>query len=489
MLTMNQTPGTDNKAILVLKIELEDRALYFSDTLDKITLSGIDFDGKVLYKGSLSDLTEYVDISEGGGIGTVGHFSFSIARYNTYTGTSNFINDFFPATGQPLLTSKTVDVGIVWTGATSLEDITWLKRYGIEDHSWSDTQLNLSCIEFDELAATMLPYYRIQDQVPNDVSYNTDLTDETRGKTIPIIYGDFTELNLEYGEANLSPAVRAGKGFSFIVASHLCKETTSTNRLYEHLSEVNAYLSIYGADVSIVNKWNLHRVDMNTHRDINLYGELILKPSFATSEYGFLSPSDAANCMDGSDTSFMTLQAGQQVGLVLPANIPSNLFGDTDGTVNSCSFNVRWSSAGSSTQNIHLSFWHVEKENFSGVWQNDSTNNVIKDTQFVFGDGTQVVHKRDTSAANWNIDELQKLYYSIKNTGTGPIRIYNCYVKFNQLKIYEIFTVPKGQGMLITRGNRRLMYGEGKYIFTNDLNNTKDLFSPVKGYEFDGWIQ
>jgi hypothetical protein len=106
MLTAPMTIGDDDEIIWVVKLYTGSSWMYFSTEVDKITLSGIDFDGKVLFKDGMESISEEVDITMGGNIGTVSNFKFSIARYNSYTGSSNFHEDFYPASGKPLLTSK-----------------------------------------------------------------------------------------------------------------------------------------------------------------------------------------------------------------------------------------------------------------------------------------------------------------------------------------------------------------------------------------------
>lgn len=486
MLTPNQTVLTDNKSILVFKIDLEaDGFMYFSDTIDKITLDGIDFDGKVIFKNSISEIREYIDVSLGGGIGSVGNFSFSIARYNSYSGASNFHEDFYPADGKPLLTSKTVDVGIVWEGATTLAEITWLKSYFIQDHSWTNDSLDLTCIEFDELAATELPYYRIQDEIENEISYYTDIDDETRGKVLPLVYGEYNTINREYSEFSLAPAIRANKGFQFILASHLCHTVDSTTGLYQYIEDANALLRIYGAGITSVNKWNLHYTELATGRYNNLYAELIIQPKFIATDYVFSAPLDASNAgnmMDGGATSYMLLQPNETVALVLPANLPTNLFGETDGSLASVSMNVKWASNTANQAGIRLKFFHPELEIESQAVQNDTTT-TDKDTAFQFGDGTTVIAKKDTSNANWNIDELQKLYYCIQNTGTQAVKIYNVYLKFNQFKYFEVLSK---QSFRRNQGERLRTFKE--MPLADYSKNTKDLLGAVKGYTYDGWI-
>src|SRR5574338_954927 len=120
MITLNQTSGDNNETIWVLKIHTS-TPIYIA-TKD-LSLDST-FDGQVLNRQNyLSNLTQSSTIQSSGGTGTVSSYSLSISRYVNNTSLDGFFNEFYP-NGSEYLTSKIVDIGICWVGATADKDIT-----------------------------------------------------------------------------------------------------------------------------------------------------------------------------------------------------------------------------------------------------------------------------------------------------------------------------------------------------------------------------
>lgn len=192
MLTLNDTPLYDNQAIFVMKISLDVGTLYLAS--ESITLSGRLYDGEVIINGSLNSasIEKSLDIENGGTFGQIGSFEFAIARYTNNSKTNSFFDEFYPNTTN-YLTSRTVDLGIVWEGATNESEITWLKQYYIYNVSHQFNQIDIECFEIDELESMELPYYTVQKDFDNSISYFENAPEESIGQPLPIVYGVFDE--------------------------------------------------------------------------------------------------------------------------------------------------------------------------------------------------------------------------------------------------------------------------------------------------------
>lgn len=282
MLILNDTALSDNQAIWVIRIDT-DTPICLSTAVDKITLSGIDYDGKVILKDSLSDGGKTIDFSYGGGIGSVGSFEFSIARYNLNSLTDGFFNEFYPTIESgpvvmPYLIARAVSVGIVWEGATTEAEITWLFYGYIDDYSYDSDKITLSCLEYAELENVELPYYKVQKDFDNGISYFPEAPEENIGKSIPIVYGDLSQSEslLPYVDKFL-PVVRVGEN-KFVISSHKNYNSyvgSVDDRLFEYISEYDLMLGL--TEYNYVHREGITYAE-NTSSPLRIDGKLFIYP-------------------------------------------------------------------------------------------------------------------------------------------------------------------------------------------------------------------
>jgi hypothetical protein len=190
-----------------------------------ITLSTNLWDGKALAindnRFSLNEIGKRINIPSGGTIGEISTVTFSFIRYGANTFINAFFNEFYPATSGLIIVAMDVEVGMVWDSSTSEDDITWLYKYNIEDYSYSDNQIDLVCSEFSDFEYFNLPYYRVQTEYDNGVSYFPDASNEAISKNLPIIYGRADNFDIVPWVWGCSPVVRVSKN-KFIIATHEC---------------------------------------------------------------------------------------------------------------------------------------------------------------------------------------------------------------------------------------------------------------------------
>ena len=465
MITFNQTVGLDKNAIFVLKIELDSQTFYFSNAEDKITLSSIDFDGKVILSDNgLSSLIKEIDCTRGGTLGQVGYFDFSLSRYTDFSGFSDFFDDFFP-NNSVYLSGRFVHIGVVWSGATTTSEITWLRKFVIRNYNYNNDFMNFNCDEYTQIYQKRLPYYKVQTKEDNGVSYFADAPEYSIDEIIPIVYGSFATENFEYSDFLLSPALLINKReFEYLVSSHPCHTVCNSAtggaggvRLYQYVKGADSAMTIEGVSgkTSLTNTERGHIVKLNTNGSA-VWGELILQlKKYLDGSFQFdvsvasvdFAGTDIDNLSDSDSSSFASVGIDETAALQLNTDTNGMEIGNlTYSGDSSVSFNILWNSSDSNTQYIQLSYYHPElgvNSGFAPDPLNDSTNSTQKTSTFNFGDGTH----GDTWGSNpkkwqnwqiWSIEELQRLLFCIynKNTSTASIKVYNAYLKITDISVY-----------------------------------------------------
>jgi len=500
MLTMNMTPEEDRELVLIVRINLDTEYMYFSDTVDQITLSGTAFDGKIISKDSISEATKDVDVTSGGTMGQVGNWKLSLARYTTYTGPittfNDFFNDFAPATSKPLLTSKTVDVGVVWGGAVDLAEITWLYQFYIETYDWTTSQLNLGCIEYDELVATQLPYYVIQDEIDNGISYFTNAPEESYGQTIPIIYGEFYTENLEYSDYLVSPTIRTHKtDNNFIMSSHICFLVDSTY-LFKYLDGAKTLMRLNGATYSATNARRGYIISLSTNGSV-IYGDLFLQ--FGASINGGLFTGITDECMDKDSTTYSVVTAGTRIGLKLISTLNDSDLGMIPFTWDKVVFRPRFRSvSGTVTGNMqwynpYINNNDVNKLSETAVGNFAAFSITTTETLEAFGFGI------DFASQRWSIEDLQNIYCCLTNMD-GNLRLINAHLEITDIEVYDQTAITLGMAWesfdrryldaaVPQTTARSIMANYGAEISRKNFNKINSaMYAKVKGYMYDNWI-
>ena len=491
MLTMNMTVGAEKDIIWVYKIDMDTSFLYFSTEWDKITLDAVDFDGKVILKDSISTMEEGIvgDGINGGNISIVSNHSFSIARYNTYTGTANFFNDFYPQTSKPLLTAKDVHVGICWRGATTLAEITWIKKYKIQEVKTYYNKIDCFCVEEDELSATQLPPYVIQNKFDNGISYFSTLPDDRTGQIIPIVYGDFSSLDLAYENYSVVPTVPL-IGNDYLIASHICHTVDASNQVYMYKNKVETLMEISAGSPTNANSRAGHRLTM-TSRGEKLTGKIKIIPrGYLGTPYG---GTDLANAIDKSSTSYATISPNTIAAFKFGTDFSRNELGEFSGILGENILKVLWDANGGSVD-LQIKYYHPQmgsNSGYSSLVLSATRSGTGYTENYEFGQGNYDYGsnpKKFTDTAEWDEEELQVLHFDILNlvTSAGSMRVKHLYFDLQNLSVY--FT-PKGASLL--RDNASGGRGTPEQMARQKLRNYIDeneIYASVKGYIYDGWI-
>jgi hypothetical protein len=238
--TINMTAEKDNNIVWLIKITRGADSWKFA-TKD-ITLSTNLWDGKALAindnRFSMNEIGKRINIPSGGTLGEISTITFSFIRYGANTFINDFFNEFYPATSGLILVAMDVEVGMVWDSSTSEADITWIYKYNVEEYEYSDNLISLICSEFSDFEYFNLPYYRVQTEFDNGISYYPEASEEAIGKNLPIVYGS-TAVSSRPFDKGFTPVVRVTKD-KFIIATHECHNAFSPaveNRLFEEIAE------------------------------------------------------------------------------------------------------------------------------------------------------------------------------------------------------------------------------------------------------------
>lgn len=227
MITFNQTQLTDNKLIWLIIIYFDDVTLKLAYKRS-VALSGNLYDADVISMGSLSIGEKSIN-PRFGGLGNLGTLNFSIARNSSNTNVNNFIQDFYPATAGRYAVARVVKLGVVYEGATNENQITYIDTdYYINSFSNDKNNINFQCYEISDIEAINLPYYKVQNEFNNYISYTTKAK-ESLTMPLPLCYGDFsTNQALDWHWAQrlikLAPAVMFDESrLLYSYASHNCE--------------------------------------------------------------------------------------------------------------------------------------------------------------------------------------------------------------------------------------------------------------------------
>lgn len=460
MITLNQTAGDNNETIWVLKINtstpilVSTKALTIADADENV----ITYDGQALNRNNyISDITQNSTVQGGGGTGSVSSYSFSISRYVNNTSLDGFFDEFYP-NGTEYLTSKIVDLGIVWAGATLDTDITWLFRGRVIDYSYEQRQLNLTVFQESEISNKEIPYYSIQKDFNNGVSYYPNAPKESIGIDIPIVYGSFNIFN---PVPNTTTGAKAGIALTpaylvdpskleYIICSHQVKtiswnqhgKTGDTNLLFKYLSGVDNYMMCFKVGDSASSYSNsVVKYSFSFMFTISrIYADLYIQ---LTQVSGITTQSDVIDAIDDDPTTYSQIDRFE---ITATNSIALNIEG------NESTSNVGYfkSDAGS----ISVIFAIKLEDDSTGNYRIGITNNTLAtpasvDTGTVSMAGSTILEKvadlsgvtsiKQSTTLPWTIEELSDLEYNVINFGANTvgkkINVYYGYLKIININV------------------------------------------------------
>ena len=510
MLTMNMTIGAEADVIWIVRIDMDGSYLYFSTEFDKITLSSIDFDGKVILRDGISDMVNGVidNAINGGTISIVPNFSFSIVRYNDYSGASNFFNDFYPATGKPLLTSKTVDVGIIWRGATTTSEITWLNQYYIQQPTVSHNRIDCFCVGYDELSTTDLPPYTVQDINDNGISYFPNAPDDSMGKPIPIVYGNLALYGFSSSIYRLAPGIKVDKtDANYLFSSHICNAVNPIQIASQYLEDAKVMMSLVGDTTTSTNTRRGSLLSLNTDGSA-IKGFLSIQPNKYTVEETYESWSATnklsdsvgfpgygpANAYDSDAATYTLMSPDTEMAVMLDYPLSQASLGVLGPADSDCQFRVLYEGDTASDADMRVRYYHPTAGGSPGYSPKVATESGHAEStiNYYFGSGNGVddfssYQRKYVASVPWTIEELMgvQFHIEVQSGSAGAARIKNCYFYFSNIQV--VLTKKQVNTTAYVDYYSKTFYGKAAYQkLENPINTLQtNIFAYIKGYMFD----
>jgi hypothetical protein len=450
-------------------LKLDNIKLRKFDNITYIATRDISLDnnyiGKILNReNNLTEISFESTTESSGGCGNVTSFTINISRYISESSLTDFFNSFYPSSDGGFIVGRVIDLGVVWTGATTDAEITWLFRGRIIDYSYLQRQLQLVIFQESEITNKELPYYSIQKDFNNGVSYYTNAPTENLGLSIPIVYGSFDRTSLAFNIKQLFPSPCIDKRYLiFAQSSHKLYSQNHpgfTNSLFKYIDSLDTYMVLI-PDNGTSNNYNyISRVQLYSPSRVSsesVYGRLYLVPKGIgkTSDVN-----DIENILNDTDTTYVVLNDADELGVKLASGSSGDV-GILGQLTNDIRFFVEWQSTNGDQRQIALRGYNealgtpayvnlaVENTTLTGAgWEL---------TELGLGD---YITNKSNADLPWTIEEICSMsYVAINNSGaggavSGDINIRVAYVLLNNIIVVGTFK----------KSNVRALSGSGGYI-------------------------
>lgn len=424
MRSLNMTPQDDNKVNYLFRITLDSTVIRLA--INDVTLTN-HWDGKVLNVSQKQNEVDGNTLITSGGISVLGQ---SVLIINSVTDNSNFnswFNDFYPNNSVYLIGRK-VEIGIVWEGATSDSQITWIEEMIILDYSYGGWTSTLVLTSNSEFTNNFLPKFKVQKIYNDGVSYYTK--EDAQDKVLPLVYGEFIDVNgisaLNW-ETRLAPSILTDARYlQYKFAYHKCHSITSSVdcRLYQLLEGISNYmlLTSYNPTSSTdgikVNSWKgaYHELSSlsRTDPDGQILGTLYLLKFSAS---GRSTIYDLSNIQDNDSSNYVVLSPGDRVGVIFEGNVSSSDLGVLSASNN----NTRVSASffpPSANCDIEMKYYNDNKGYSTGVTYTITTSG----NPGIYNFGADL-SGTDKSAPPFTIEELMQYEYTIENVGSVDLHL------------------------------------------------------------------
>lgn len=423
MKTLNDTPLNDNQAIWFVKIT--DGTNTYRLATETIELDNT-WDGNALNttqsRFSLNEVGKRINLVEGGTIGQAASVTFGFKRNASNSLLADFFNEFYPATSGKVLSTQKVEIGIGWQGMTLDSEITWIQTYSVIDYVYDQSSIYLTCIEVLKLDAITLPYYEVQKEVDNGISYHLYAPEENYGIPLPIVYGDFTLYNDDYSlfKPVLFPIVCVDNRYQkYVCATHkFYDEDFSTgggtaSLAYQYVSGLKTYMTLICENGSATNSHPLAYVthfDSLVSTDNLIYGTINIRPTIAGTKN---EVADFTNLVDDDGTNTATSDSTGGVRQYIAAKIDGK---DSPGLLSRAAGSIQIgyvASAGTVDKDVIVGYWNNEYNSGAGGFDGTVHITYVSGDTQVFYDMTNAFAARDITDEPWRWEELCNLEYYV----------------------------------------------------------------------------
>lgn len=272
MITINSPViKNDNELIWVIEIYGEDATHRFvvAPNIEELVINDVVYKNAVT-KGSFEIISNELNLENGGNITSLGSIKFSLSLFREYG-----INDI----DITKLNNRLCKIGFCWVGIQSIGHITYLPDKIISKISYSPATIDFYCYEFHDASPVDLPFYTIQKEFDDGISYFPNAPEENYNACIPILYGDYITdqiTNSAYVSkpANLAMAILIDETeLIYVVASHpLFAIDTSAGWVHKYIDKLNVWLNVNTTSGN-VNYW-LAQINLRGEEFTTVTGEL-----------------------------------------------------------------------------------------------------------------------------------------------------------------------------------------------------------------------
>ena len=452
-----------------IKIRLEEDVIRISTRDIVLASPSTTFDGQVMSFNSLSDVDGYIDVEASGGIGAVTGYSFKLKRYASNTRTSDFFNEFFPAYNGGQIVARKILFGIVWdSGSPDYADITWLMRGKVIDYSYEPRSINIIVLQSTEIEPIKeAPYYTIQKDFNNFVSYFTNAPDENYGEVLPIVYGDFNVYADDQAlfRPRLFPVICVEKHKLTYVAGYHKFQTENMSSggasvMYQYLDDLDTYMTLLCVNGSSTNDFfslSCTHYDTLNSSDNIILGTINIHPILAGSRNDH---TDYANIIDedNSTTATSTYDGGyDEISVKIKGG------GSSPGVLSRAANSILLlayitDATLPGTLQTGMNYYNPEYDSGTGGDGSGDTLTWASGVELETYDLSADFTGRDVSDEPWRWDELMGLEYWIRAQSGYAITIRDLWLRVTNIVVNDPRLVrPRTSG----RGSRERLRNRG----------------------------
>lgn len=407
------------------------------------------------YSGNILSGDNYISeipfdstIKYGGGAGSITSFSFSVSRYVNDTNFDRFFNEFYPATDGGFIVGRIIDFGIVWSGATTDSEITWLFRGRIIDYNYRQRQLIFSVFQESELTNKEVPYYKIQKDFDNDISYYLNAPEENYSLTLPIVYGSFNVDLFEQNLKKISPSPCVDKRYLvFAQATHKLytqNSPTYTDALYKYISGADTYMVLIPDNGDSENNNHLSKVklyDVTRTAGQGIKGKLFLIPK----SIGIISDyNDIENILDSSTSTYITVTDTNELAIKV-AECSTSAVGILGQAASDFQVVVSWQSNNGGDRQITVRGYNEALSSPAYVGsQTDNTTVTGGTWDYTYLNLGNITTNKSNPNLPYTIEEVSSFSYSFLNSSgsgavSGDINIRLIYIELSNIIVVGTF--------------------------------------------------
>jgi len=472
------------------------------------------FDGTVLeFNDRLSDINEFMDIQSSGSIGGVSSYNFTVARYNSNATFNGWFEEFFPTYDGATIISRECEVGLVWNTATTDTEITWLMRGRIVDYRFEPRKMIITVLQSTEIGSRLIPFYSVQKDFDNGISFYTLAPDESYGLTLPIIYGDFniakdTLMTLPPGNLRqlFFPIVLVDKyKLTYVAGTHKFNvdglSASGRSLAWRYLPGLK-YMMRVGADngssTNVDAKLTMNHFDSLDSSGNLITGELLIIPTIS-GQNNDLSDYDNLVNLVGNDT--VTLTSLNEVALAIDGS--ESGIGQLSRLAGSIQIHVNQTDSvtADSSDDTLVTYFNPEFNSGIGGYGDETSTaqfgwNTGEGTNEQIQDMTNDFVGRDASGVAWTWDELFGLEFIIRSLSGYTNKYGAIWLQVTHIiiadasKLTVAATRPRGRANIVgfsdyTVEGSAAVFDSAK---NPDFKPIDNAFARGKGREYGRWI-